>query len=131
MQAHSNGNAAAVHKEPHFNNGIGAVFLADAELAQAVYDFSGDLIHDILVRLFAFTVEICAVVIKDGGIPFYDGGAVLVEPGQVVIIIVGQQIHKTEDMLVIEIRLFKIRGKPSPSSEFGSGIEDPGIGQET
>ena len=131
MQAHGNGNAAAVDKKSHFNDRIRAVFLADPELAQAVYDFSGDLVHDIIVWLFAFTIEIRAVVIKDGGIPFYDGTAVLVKPGQVVLIIVRQQIHKPEDMLVTEIRLFKIRGKPSPCSEFGGGIQDSGIGQKT
>lgn len=75
------------------------------------YKNSGNLIYKILIRLFAFEEEICAIIIEDGGIPLYNGGAVLGQSCEAIIIMPHQDIHGAEDMLVIKVRLFKIKKK--------------------
>ena len=130
VQTHGDGDSAAVHEESHFNDGVGPVFLTEAKFPQAAYGFAGNLIHHILVGLFAFAVEVCAVIIEDRCVPLCNRTAVFIKPCQIAIVIVCQQIHEPEDVLVIERGLFIIGREPSPCGKFGGRVQDPGIGQE-
>ena len=47
--AHGQGDAVTVHKKPHFDDGVGTVFLADAILPDPRDDLAGYFIYIILV----------------------------------------------------------------------------------
>ena len=107
------------------------MFFADAVLPQAGYDFSCDLVHDLVISLFTFKVEVRAVIIKHGRIPFYDGIAVQVEPGQIIIVMFFQKIHKPQDVRIAKVRFFIIGIQSARHCVFGERFHDPGINKET
>ena len=60
----------------------------------------------------------------------YNCIALFEQPGQIIIIVLFQKIHKTEDVLVIKIRLLIVSIQLMPGGMLRKGVKDPCIGQE-
>ena len=131
VKAHGDGDPLAVHEQAHFHDGVWAVFLASAILTETFHNLAGDLIHDIFIFLFTFKVKICAVIIKNRSIPFRNGIALPIKPRQIVVVVFLQQVHKAQDVLVIETGFFIVGIQLVPYGILGKGIENPGVSEET
>ena len=87
-----------------------------------VIQFTGHFVNDILILVLALAVKVCAVVIKDGSVAFYDIAAVVEQPFQVIMIMVGQQIHETQHILMGEEGRFIIVNQGFYCGQFGAGV---------
>ena len=131
MQTHTDRDSSLIHEQSHLDNWIRTMFLAAPILAQSFQNLSGNRINVLIVWFFRFKIEIGAVIVHDRSLPGNNIVALLVEPGQIIVIMFLQHIHKPHNMLVGKIRLLIIGIQPIPSTVLGTWIENPRIGQKT
>ena len=116
MQAHGDRDPAAVHEQPHLHDRVRPVLLADTVSPESRQYFTG-LLVDHFVLFLAFKIEVRAVVVQHGSVPFHNLPAFFVKPGKVFVMVFFQYVHEPQDMLVSEGRLLVIRVQPVPDGE--------------
>ena len=57
------------------------------------HNFSGNLVYNNVIFLFAFEVEICTIAVKDGVVSFYHGIAFGKSPAKKTVVIVIQYVQ--------------------------------------
>ena len=106
------------------------MFLGGAVPAEALQDLTRHFIH-FSIFLFRLEIIIRAVEVADGMVPLYDAAALLVEMSDVGVIVLGEEVHRAEDVLVSEGRLLIVMVQVIIGAELGVRVENPRVGEKT
>jgi hypothetical protein len=105
------------------------MFLGRPIAAETLQNLAGCIVDDV-VLVFSFKVIVRAVKVTDGVIPLYDTAALLIQMGNVLVIMGIQDVHRPQNVLVPEGRPLVVVLQMIIRSEFGIGIQDPCVSQE-
>ena len=107
------------------------MFLAYAILAQSGKDFTCHFVHYLSIRLFRLKIKVCAVIVDNRRIPFYDFIALCIEPPQIIRGVLKQKVHETQDVMVFKVRLLEIGIPLIEGAVLGPGVQNSCVSEES
>ena len=105
------------------------MFFGGAVKPETFQDFSGHIINNSVFG-FCFEIIIRTIEVTDRRIPFHNISALLIQPGDVIIVVLVKQVHCPENVLVSERRLLEVVVQMVICAEFGIRFKNSGISEK-